>query len=104
MSLLSKYLKKVGVTSYQDLNTEERETYREWEQALSGRKLTDEDVQTFLQTELNQAITRLTEVDLPTETAIFRKMEVQMIRKIQNFLNSPEIERQLLEKQLEAQL
>lgn len=100
MSLLNKYLQKIGVKSYDELNSEEKETFREWEVALSGRKLTDEDVQNFLSQELEIAIARLTEVDLPKETEIFRKMEVKMIRKIQTFLNAPQIEKKLLENQL----
>jgi len=100
MSLLNKYLQKIGVKSYDELNSEEKETFREWEVALSGRKLTDEDVQNFLNQELEIAIARLTEVDLPKETEIFRKMEVKMIRKIQTFLNAPQIEKKLLENQL----
>ena len=100
MRILNKYLKKIGVQSYDELNSEEKETFREWEIALSGRKLTDEDVQNFLNQELEIAIARLTEVDLPKETEIFRKMEVKMIRKIQNFLNAPQIEKKLLENQL----
>jgi hypothetical protein len=100
MNALLTYLNKLGVKSYQDLNEEEKNTYKEFETALSGRKLTDEDVSNFLDQELQVAIGRLTEVDLPKETEIFRKMEVKMIKKIQNFLNSPKLEKELLEKTL----
>ena len=102
MNALQTFLKKIGVSSYDELTSEEKETYREWETTLSGRKLTDEDVATFLDQELQVAIGRLTEVDLPKETEIFRKMEVKMIRKIQIFLNSPKVEQQLLENQLKS--
>lgn len=100
MDTLSKYLAKLGLKSYDELNTEEKETYKSWQEALSGRKLTDEDVNSFLEIELQLAIARLTEVDLPKETEIFRKMEVKMIRNIQNFLNSPAQEKKLLEAQI----
>ena len=42
--LLSRFLHKVGVKNYEDLNEIEKETYRQYEVALSGRKLTDDDV------------------------------------------------------------
>lgn len=100
MDTLTKYLQKLGLKSYDELNSEEKETYKSWQEALSGRKLTDEDVKSFLEIELQMAIARLTEVDLPKETEIFRKMEVKMIRNIQNFLNSPQIEKSLLEAQI----
>lgn len=100
MDTLRKYLNKIGVKSYEDLTSDEKETYKLWEEALSGRKLTDEDVVSFLELELQTAITRLTEVNLSKEDEIFRKMEVRMIRKIQDFLSGPIKERQLLEAQL----
>lgn len=100
MDTLTKYLSKIGLKSYDELNIEEKETYKSWQEALSGRKLTDEDVNSFLEIELQMAISRLTEVDLPKETEIFRKMEVKMIRNIQNFLNSPQQEKKLLEAQI----
>ena len=101
MSILTEWLKKHNIGSYSELSSEEKDTYKEWEKNLAGRKLTDEEVTNFLEQELQIAIGRLTEVDLPKETEIFRKMEVKMIRKIQNYLNSPKIEQELLEKQLQ---
>lgn len=88
--------------SYEDLTTEEKETYLEWEKALSGRKLTDDDVKIFLNSELDTAISRLTDenVKLNSEADIFRKVEVRFIKKIINFLNMPAVEKQLLERQI----
>lgn len=102
--ILKKYLKKIGVTSYEELTSEEKETYREWETSLAGRKLTDQDVQEFLNTELGVAVSRLTDVDLKIEDAIFRKVEVRMIKKIITFLNMPAMEKQLIEKQIQSKL
>lgn len=104
MNLLEKYLKKIGVKSYEDLNAEERETYREWEISISGRKLTDEDVQEWLEMEMQSAIVRLTEVNLSLEDQAFRKAEVRMIQKIKRFLEAPKIEKAMMEKQLHQQL
>jgi hypothetical protein len=104
LKFINKYASKIGgkeVKSFEDLTSEEKETYKEWEVALSGRKLTDTDVQTFLNTELDTAVTRLTDVDLKVEDAVFRKVEVRLIKKIINFLNMPAVEKALVEKQLE---
>lgn len=97
MSLLNKFLKKLNVTSYVDLNEEERKTYRSWEEALSGRKLTDEDVSVFLSTEKEATINKLTTMELKTREDIFLKMKLEFIRKIENFLNSPTVEKQMAE-------
>jgi hypothetical protein len=99
--MLEKFLKKIGVASYQELNEEEKATYREWELALSGRKLTDKDVEAWLQNELDTAVTRVTDVDLKKEDEIFRKVEIRLIRKIQGFLNGPKVEKAFAEKSIE---
>lgn len=104
LKFINKFASRAGskeVKSFEDLTSEEKDTYREWEVALAGRKLTDDDVQAFLNTELDAAVTRLTDVDLKVEDAVFRKVEVRLIKKIINFLNMPTVEKALLEKQLE---
>lgn len=97
-NMLDKFLKKLGVGSYEELNQEEKATFSEWEQALRGRKLTDADVESFLQFELNSAVSRLTETNLSKEDEIFRKVEVRFIKKILDFINSPKTEKQFAEQ------
>jgi hypothetical protein len=104
MSILDKFLKKIGENSYEDLTSEEKDTYRAWELSLAGRKITEEEYRTFLLQELDTAVTRLIDVDLKVEDAIFRKVEVRMIKKIISFLDMPKMEKQLIEKQIQSQL
>lgn len=99
--MLEKFLKKIGVSSFEELNDEEKNTYREWEDSLRGRKLTDDDVQKFLESELNTAVSRLTDINLSKEDEIFRKMEVKFIKKVIGFINSPLVEKQFAEKAIE---
>lgn len=100
-NMLEKFLKKLGVNSYDELNSDEKETYKEWEQSLSGRKLTDKDVENFLELELETAVSRLTEVNLSKEDEIFRKVEVRFIKKIKNFLDGPKLEKKFAERAIE---
>lgn len=102
--ILQKYLKKIGVKSFSELNSDEKETYKMYEEALSGKKLTDEDVQSFLQSELSVAINRLIDIDLKKEDEIFRKVEVRFIKKIISLLESPKVTKQMAEKQLESMI
>jgi hypothetical protein len=102
--MLEKFLKKIGVSSFTELNEEERRTYQDWEASLSGRRLTDEDVKRFLDEELAQAIYRLTEVNLTKDDEIFRKVEVRLIKKIQAFLNGPEVEKEYTKRSIEQLL
>ena len=99
--MLEKFLKKIGVKSYEELNADEKATYNEWEQALQGRKLTDKDVSNFLEDELSMAVTRVTEVNLSKEDEMFRKAEIRLIKKILTFLNGPKVEKEFAKKAIE---
>lgn len=100
--MLEKFLKKVGVKSYLDLNPEERESYKVWEVALSGRRLTDEDVRKFLITEKEEVINKLASQKFNQEDDNYLKAQLRILINLQNFLNSPIIEKEIAEKQFEA--
>ncbi|MBP7118930.1 hypothetical protein KBA63_02480 [Candidatus Woesebacteria bacterium] len=97
MSVLDQYLKKINVESYSELSDEEKRTFRSWEDALKGRKLTDDDVRTFLESEKEDAIDKLSGVPLNEREDIFLKMKLDFIRKTIKFLMMPEIEKKLAE-------
>lgn len=102
--MLDQFLRKIGVKKYDDLNAEEKETYREWEASLAGRRVTEDDYRKFLESELSGAISRLTDVDLKREASAFRKAEVRIIQKILSFMDMPKVEKQMLENQLESRI
>jgi hypothetical protein len=102
--ILDKFLKKIGVKSYEELNEEEKNTYKDWEASLQGRQITEEDYRRFLESELDTAVSRLTEVNLSKEDEVFRKVEVRLIKKIINFLDMPKVEKAILEKQIESRI
>lgn len=98
--MLQKYLKKLGLSSFSELNEEEKKTFREWEEALSGRKLTDEEVETWLNAEYDIATSRITEEGLDEKVIIFRQVELKFIKKILNFINSPKVAKEFAEKSI----
>lgn len=98
LDILTKYLKKVGAKSYQDLNELERETYEQWKTSLSGRKLTDEEVKQFLDAELEATIEKLIKESHGTREDTFLKMRLDMVRKIKHFLYTPELEKKVVEQ------
>lgn len=100
MQILDKYLKKLGLKSYVELSPEEKETYRQWEASLSGRKLTDEEVSIFFKTELENTTVKLIEKNLNERQDIFLKMKLEFIRSVMNFLDSPARERIMVEKSI----
>ncbi len=103
MSSLNDLLKKLG-TDYSGLNDEEKATFNAWRDALSGRRLTDDDVKNFLDTEYNATVSKLTATNNSKELDLFLKMKVDFISKVKEFLNSPEVEKQLIENQINSNL
>lgn len=102
MSLIDKFLKKKGITEFSELSQEEKDTYRKWEEILTGRKLTDEDVAMFLQRELDETVIKLINEDKGTRVDIFLKMKLEFIKKIQTLLNSPAVEKKMLEENIKG--
>ena len=74
-NLLGKYLKKQGVTEFSQLTEEEKQTYREWDEVLSGRKLTDDDVKLFLDTEIEETTKKLITLGLSDRQDTCRKLK-----------------------------
>lgn len=98
--MLNKYLKKLGLSSFSELNEEEKKTFREWEEALSGRKLTDKEVEDWLNAEYDIATSRITEEGLSEKVITFRQVEIKFIKKILNFINSPQVAKQFAEQSI----
>ena len=99
--MLQKYLKKLGLTSFSDLNEEEKKTFREGEEALSGRKLTDKEVEEWLNAEYDIATSRICEEGLDSNVITFRQVEIKFIKKILNFINSPKVAQQVAVKSIQ---
>lgn len=105
MSLLQKYMEKMtGAKSFMELNQEEKETYRTWEEALSGRKLTDDDVADFLDKELDDTLSKLEQSRFRDKDDSFLKARLSILRSVKRFLNGPKMEKMLVEQQIKSQL
>lgn len=103
MSILNRMLGKLGV-SYDQLSDEERRTFNTWSDALSGRRLTDEDVKNFFDTELLDIMSKLRTTKLDSREDTFLKMKLDFIMRTKDFLASPEREKLMVERQIETQL
>ena len=100
MDNLKKYLAKLGVTEFSHLSEEEKETYRKWDEVLSGRKLTDDDVKDFLDRELDDIQVKIVSPTLSVREDLFLKMNLEFIRKVKVFLMSPITEKKVLEQNI----
>lgn len=100
MTILDKFLNKCGVKNFSDLNNEEKETYRSWQEVLEGKQITDAEVKVFLDNEEDEAIKKLTTSKLNTRDDIFLKMKLEFVRKIKGFLLYPEQQKKMLEQNI----
>lgn len=100
MNILKKYLNKLGVKEFSDLSPEEKETYRQWEESLNGRKITDDDVQTFFETQEEEVISKLIASDYKSRDDMFLKAKLDIIRRVKSFLKYPEVEKKILENNI----
>jgi hypothetical protein len=98
MNALEKYLKKIGVKHFHELNEEEKATYRTWEETLNGRKITDDEVVSFFNTELEDTINKLVSKKYNEEDDRFLKVKLDFLRKVKNFLKMPEYEKKIVEQ------
>lgn len=96
--MLEGFLRKVGVSSYDQLTEEEKNTYREYEEILTGRQITSQEVKDFLAQEVEDTLIKLENTKLDTREDTFLKMKLSFIRKLVAFLDAPEREK----KQLQA--
>ncbi len=95
--LLDQYLYKLGLSDYDDLSPEEKETYRTWETSLTGRKITDADVQEFFEREKFDVEKKIV-LDNSPKLDTFLKMKLELIMAIQQFVASPRIEAEITEQ------
>jgi polyphosphate kinase len=95
--MLEGFLRKVGVGSYDQLTEEEKKTYREYEEILNGRRITDEEVRLFFNQQLEQTTEKLLSTKLDTREDTFLKMKLEFLRNITSFLDAPEREKKQLQ-------
>lgn len=101
-NLLKLALKKLNATEFSQLSEEEKQTYREWDEILAGRKLTDEDVKNFFDSELDAVLIKLINPTLSEREDVFLKMKLEFLRKVKGLLLRPEQEKLLVEQQIKA--
>ena len=104
MIILDKWLKKNGLKSFMDLNEEEKKTFRQWENTLSGKKLTDADVKEFFEREIEETVGILTTTELKSKDDNFLKAKLLILRKLRLLLLMPEMQAKELEQTIQAQI
>jgi len=100
--ILNKYFKKLGISEFSQLTQEEKDTYNEWEEALNGRQITDENVKDFFNVEIEETINSLIVKKLKEREDIFLKVKLEFLRNIKDFLDAPKREQAMVKKEIKS--
>ena len=88
--MLEKLLEKLGVSSYDELNQEEKETYLKMSEALK-REITVEDVKRFLEGEIERLEFTLLDYGNGKDKDMFLKARIRNYKMLLAFIISPEM-------------
>ena len=97
--ILTEILTKLGL-KYEDLNSDEKETYRNWEEVLVNKEMTMENIKQFLNTVILQIETDLIQPDNSDKKDSFLKAQLRCYKTILFFIESPKQSKDYLEAYL----
>lgn len=98
--LLRRALEKIGVKSYNDLNEEEKFTFKRWEETLKTGKMTEEDVIDQIKTFKDEIEEKLFKKS--TEyTRDYLISQLEVVKYILRFVEEPKRQAEILKKELE---
>lgn len=105
VQLMKKWLhKKTGSNDFFKLTDAEKVSYRQMEEALTERSLTEDDVYNFFSKAMNEAEEKIVDPALPMQVREFHIVELRVYKNIIKFLDAPKLKarnaRMMLEKQL----
>ena len=98
--LLQKALEKLGLKSYNELNELERDTFKQWETMLRGRKITQDDVVADIR-EFQETI--LTKLEDPTQQESVKNYllaQLSIVRYILRTIDSPQADIKKVEQEI----
>lgn len=99
-TLLEQLLKKRGIKSVEQLTPEEGEQFDKWQKILSEGELTVDKIKEFCQVKMNIIKTQLKDTDNTPEKNERLVIYFNIYDTLITLLNSPQAERESLEKYL----
>lgn len=99
MSILTKYLDKLGVTT-KDLSPEEKKDFDRWHAILSEGEITTDKILQFCKTQKGYIEAQMANMDNSTQKNERLVILNTVYTKFINLIEAPEVEREALEKYL----
>lgn len=91
--LLQKALQKLGVKSFNDLNELEKETFKQWEEALArGSEITSKEVVESLKEMFEETVTKLGDDSLSEKARMFLLCQMKVVKYVLRTIESPRAE------------
>lgn len=98
MSILTKIFEKRGIKDVTELDTEERETFENYEKILSRPDITLEDVKKFIESQIGIIEARWKDYDRKDKGDLIAYHTIY--KTLLNLINAPQAERKALEDYL----
>lgn len=99
--LLKKALEKLGLSSFNDLNELEQETFRQWEVALSaGTKITEDEVVESVRKLFEETLDKLGDENLSEKARTFLLCQMKVVKYVLRTIESPRAEVRQVENEI----
>jgi len=100
--LLQKALSNLGLSSFNDLNEPEKETFKQWENVLHGKKITQEDVIGEIKTFQEKILTQLEDSSLNDKQKSYLLAQLSVVRFIVRTVESPKQDVRRVEQEINS--
>ena len=104
MSLLDLFLKKKGISGYEQLTAEERAVFQKWSDELAGKPITIEGLKDFLKSQQTINLSEFENFENDPKKDLFLKVYSRICRQIVYFIETPEKVRKIREDALKEQI
>lgn len=100
--LLSKALEKLGLKSFNDLNEIEKATFKQWEEVLRGKKITQEDVLTDIKEYSEKLLTEVFNKENTDKQRFYLLSQLEVVKYIVKLLENPKADVRRVENEIES--
>lgn len=101
--LLKKALEKLGLSSFNDLNDLEKETFRNWEQALSqGETITSDEVVESVRDLFEKTLDKLGDENLSERARTFLLCQMKIVKYVLRTIESPRADVRKIESEINS--
>ena len=103
-NILNKLMQKRKIEKMEDMSEDEKATFNKWNEILSTKEITIDNLQAFLEELKNKAIKDVAEEDNTIKKDAKCKASITICEALLGLITTPKVERENLEKYLNTLL